>query len=189
MFDASDRNLLKLGLLTVGLGLLLLSCSSAPEASSPEASSPEASAAADPIQAVQAPTVQEDLAQVLPISAQIKIAETVIQLEVARTPAEQAMGLMYRPVLPDDRGMLFPFEPPRPVRFWMKNTPQPLDMVFLLDDQVKAVIPNVPPCTSDPCPTYGPGTDVNQVLELRSGRAAELGIKAGDRVVIEFITP
>lgn len=194
MFNASDRNLLKLGLLTVGLGLLLLSCSSAPEASSPAVSSPavsspEASAAADPIQTVQAPTVQEDLAQVLPISAQIKIAETVIQLEVARTPAEQAMGLMYRPVLPDDRGMLFPFEPPRPVRFWMKNTPQPLDMVFLLDDQVKAVIPNVPPCTSDPCPTYGPGTDVNQVLELRSGRAAELGIKAGDRIVIEFMVP
>jgi hypothetical protein len=126
---------------------------------------------------------------VLPISAQAEIAGTIIHLEVARTPIEQSMGLMYRPPLPDDRGMLFPFNPPRPVRFWMKNTPQPLDMVFLLDDQVKAVIPNVPPCASDPCPTYGPGMEVNQVLELRAGRASELGIEAGDRIKIQFKAP
>jgi len=126
---------------------------------------------------------------VLPISAETRIGDQVIHLEVARTEAEQTKGLMYRPALPDDRGMLFPFDQPGPLRFWMHNTPQPLDMVFLLDGKVKAVIANVPPCTVQPCPTYGPMTDVNQVIELRSGRAADLGLKAGDQLEIRFLEP
>jgi uncharacterized membrane protein (UPF0127 family) len=123
----------------------------------------------------------------LPITAEAEIAGQVIQLEVARTPEQQEKGLMYRPALPDNRGMLFPFEPPRPVRFWMENTPEPLDMVFLLNGEVKAIAANAPPCTSQPCPTYGPGTAVNQVIELRSGRAAELGLKTGDQIKIRFL--
>lgn len=110
-----------------------------------------------------------------------------IQLEVARTIREQAMGLMYRPALPDDRGMLFPFDPPRPLQFWMKNTPQPLDMVFMLNGQIKAIVPSASPCTSDPCPTYGTLIPVNQVIELRGGRAAELGLQIGDRVEIRYL--
>ncbi|XPM57921.2 MAG: DUF192 domain-containing protein [Leptolyngbya sp. IPPAS B-1204] len=166
--------------LSVGASLLLLSCSVTPAT---RAGNPTAF----PIELSQSPTVQEDLAQMLPISAEAEIAGQIIQLEVARTPQQQAQGLMYRPALPDNRGMLFPLDPPRIASFWMKNTPQPLDMVFLLDGEVKAVIANVPPCTSQPCPTYGPGTRVNQVIELRGGRAAELGLKAGDQIKIRFL--
>lgn len=179
--------------LSVSLGLLLLSCSAAsPDreiATDPTTSSPAPVTQAPSV--MQTPTVQENLAQMLPISAEADVAGQVIQLEVARTPAQQAQGLMYRPALPNNRGMLFPFESPRPASFWMKNTPQPLDMVFLLDGEVKAVIANVPPCTTQPCPTYGPGANVlvNQVIELRSGRAAELGLKAGDQIKIRFIEP
>jgi hypothetical protein len=97
------------------------------------------------------------------------------------------MGLMYRTTLADDRGMLFPFEPPQPVSFWMKNVRIPLDMIFLRDGEVKAIAASVPPCTAEPCPTYGPPTAVNQVIELRGGRAAELGLKVGDRVKIKFL--
>jgi uncharacterized membrane protein (UPF0127 family) len=43
----------------------------------------------------------------------------------------------------------------------------------------------VPPCTAVPCPTYGPNTAVDQVIELRGGRAAELGIRVGDRLQIQ----
>ncbi|MFM7426708.1 MAG: DUF192 domain-containing protein [Elainella sp.] len=184
--------------LLFGLGLLLLGCSTSAgsPAGSPAGTSSlapnqtaEPLAQSSPSPTVQPPVVREDLAQVLPISAEAKIADQTIQLEVARTPEEQSRGLMYRPALPDDRGMLFPFEAARPLRFWMLNTPQPLDMVFLLNDEVKAVIADVPPCASRPCPTYGPGVDVNQVIELRSGRAAELGIKAGDRIEIRFFEP
>lgn len=132
--------------------------------------------------ATQTPTQS---GQMLPLSAQTKIANQVIQLEVARTVEQQEMGLMYRTSLASDRGMVFPFDPPRRVGFWMKNTLIPLDMVFLLKGKVQSIASNVPPCKADPCPIYGPNALVDQVIELRAGRAAELGLKQGDRVVIQ----
>ncbi len=120
----------------------------------------------------------------LPITAKITIAGKPLNLEVARSPQEQAMGLMYRPALPDDRGMLFPMTPARPVTFWMKNVPVALDMVFLFQGKVKAIAPSVPPCDASECPVYGPQGNVDNVLELRSGRAMELGIKVGDEATI-----
>jgi hypothetical protein len=124
----------------------------------------------------------------LPISAQAQMAGQRIMLEVARTPQEQAMGLMYRTSLAPDRGMLFSFDPPQPVSFWMKNTIIPLDMVFIRDGEVKVIAANVPPCTTTPCPTYGPQVEVliDQVIEIRGGRAAELGLKVGDQVIVKF---
>ena len=126
--------------------------------------------------------------QMLPISAQAQIKGKRIMLEVARTPQQQQIGLMYRTSLPDDRGMLFAFDPPQPVSFWMKNTLIELDMIFLQNGQVKAIATNVPPCTTTPCPTYGPQKIViDQVIELRGGRATELGLKVGDRISINFL--
>jgi uncharacterized membrane protein (UPF0127 family) len=135
------------------------------------------------------PEPQAGQAQVLPISAEADINGQIIQLEVAETPEQQAKGLMYRPPLPDDRGMLFPFNPPRFARFWMRNTPSPLDMVFLRNGEVRAIVNNAPPCEADPCPTYGldTPTQIDQVIELRAGRAAELGLAVGDRVQIRFL--
>ncbi len=122
----------------------------------------------------------------LPLSAQVTIGENNILLEVAKTPAEQAQGLMFRTALSGDRGMLFQFPEPRIARFWMKNTLIPLDMIFLQDGKVKRIIANVPPCKADPCPSYGPMIDeVNQVLELRAGRAEELGLEVNQ--VLEFL--
>lgn len=132
---------------------------------------------------------QTDLGQMLPISATAKMGEEVIELEVTRTPEQQAMGLMYRTALPDNRGMLFDFQPPQTVSFWMKNVKIPLDMVFLREGVVKAIALNVPPCTSTPCPTYGPNTLIDRVIELRGGRAAELGLKVGQRVEVRFLPP
>jgi hypothetical protein len=128
-----------------------------------------------------------NLGQTLPISAQAIIAGRIIELEVAQTQQQQATGLMYRITLPDNRGMLFSFDSPQPIRFWMKNVRIPLDMIFLKDGEVKAIAASVPPCTAEPCPTYGPGTAVNQVIELRGGRAAELGVKVNDKVNIKFL--
>lgn len=123
--------------------------------------------------------------QILPITAQAIMAGTQINLEVARTREQQSLGLMYRTELADDRGMLFPFEFPRRASFWMKNVPISLDMVFLLDGKVQDIAENVPPCESDPCPVYGPGALlVDQVIELRGGRAMELGLQPGDEVSV-----
>lgn len=122
--------------------------------------------------------------QSLPITATAKIANTVLQLEVANTPTEQSIGLMFRPALPDDRGMLFPMVPARRVAFWMKNVPVALDIVFLYQGKVVAVAAEVPSCRTEACPTYGPSGLVDEVLELRAGRAKELGLKPGDPIEI-----
>ncbi len=130
------------------------------------------------------------LGQHLPIAAVAEIAGQEILLEVAQTPRQQAMGLMYRDPLPDHRGMLFPMGRPRPVNFWMKNVPVPLDMVFIYDNTVRAILADVPPCENNPCPTYGPGSQlVDHVIELRGGHAAELGLTEGDAVVISPVNP
>jgi uncharacterized membrane protein (UPF0127 family) len=123
-----------------------------------------------------------DSGQLLPVSVNVMLGNSPIGLEVARSSQEQAIGLMFRTEIPDDRGMYFPIEPARNVRFWMRNVFVPLDMIFLRDGVVQAIIPNVPPCLSESCPNYGPDVLVDGVIELRGGRAAELGLKAGDRI-------
>ncbi|MDJ0555900.1 MAG: DUF192 domain-containing protein [Microcoleaceae cyanobacterium MO_207.B10] len=121
----------------------------------------------------------------LPISAQANFSGQTVNLEVAQNPLEQAIGLMFRTELPDDRGMLFSIDPPRIVNFWMRNVFINLDMVFLINGEVQAIFSNVPPCETEPCPTYGPNTPVDGVIELRGGRATELGLRVGDRIDIQ----
>ena len=131
---------------------------------------------------------QKEQSQVLPITAQAIIKEQVINLEVAQTPQQQAMGLMFREALPDDRGMFFPFEEARIARFWMNNVPVALDMIFLQEGKV-VEIATAPPCDTEPqdCPLYGPDTIVDGVIELREGRAKELNLATGDTIEIKFL--
>ena len=125
--------------------------------------------------------------QSLPVLAQLTVGDRVLGLEVAKTPEQQATGLMYRTSLADDRGMLFEFSPPQSVRFWMKDVAIPLDMIFIKDGKVKAIAAAVPPCNITPCPTYGPGMLIDRVIELRGGRAKELGLKVGEPLNIKFL--
>jgi uncharacterized protein len=127
----------------------------------------------------------ENLGQVLPVTATAIMGGEKIELEVAQTPQQQALGLMYRK-LADNRGMLFPFEEARIAQFWMKNCLIPLDMVFLKEGKIVEIVANAPPCQSNPCPVYGPLIPVDRVIELRGGRAAQLGLKVGDSVFIQF---
>lgn len=175
--------------IAIGLSLMVNGCAAATVPSTP--SSP---VIVSPSDTTSAPSARPDVAQApvapaqaqsLPITASATIADTVIQLEVAETTEQQATGLMFRRELADDRGMLFPFDRPRLTRFWMRNVEIPLDMIFLNGDEVVAIAKNVPPCTETPCPTYGPDVPVTQVIELRGGRAAELELNVGDRIVIQ----
>ena len=101
-------------------------------------------------------------------------------VEVASTGEQQAMGLMYRNRLAPDRGMIFPFDPPRPASFWMRNTLIPLDMIFVrADGTIANIAENTVPYSEEPVLSDGP---VAAVLEIAGGRSAELGIKAGDKV-------
>ena len=132
---------------------------------------------------------QIEQGQQLPTTAIAKIDDTTIQLEVAETPQQQAIGLMFRESLADDRGMLFPFPSERTARFWMKNVPISLDMIFLNGDRVVGVASDVPPCEAEPCPVYGPNALVDGVIELRGGRAEELSVEVGDTIEIQSLEP
>jgi len=125
--------------------------------------------------------------QMLPITAIANIAGETIELEVAQTPQQQATGLMYRESLASDRGMMFPFPNERTARFWMKNVTISLDMIFMNGDRIVGIAADVPPCTTNPCPVYGPQALVDRVIELRGGRAAELGVEQGDRISIKSL--
>lgn len=165
-----------LSLLPIVLSLFLMGCSTQTTAKPPvdKANSP-----------VQAPA---NLGQTLPISAKAVVPSgTTIDLEVAVTQEQQAKGLMYRPALPNNRGMLFKFPSAQPVQFWMKNVPVALDMVFLHNGVVKYIQAAAPPCPNEPCPTYGPNVAVDTVIELRAGRANELKLQPGDKVKIKFL--
>jgi uncharacterized membrane protein (UPF0127 family) len=101
-------------------------------------------------------------------------------VEVARTPAEQQMGLMNRQTLAPDRGMIFPYEPAQPVAFWMKNTLIPLDMIFVRPDgTIGSIAADTVPLSLEPVPS---GEPIAAVLEIAGGRSAELGLSAGDKV-------
>jgi len=86
---------------------------------------------------------------------------------------------MFRNSLAPDRGMIFPYDPPQDVAFWMKNTLIPLDIIFIRADGTIARITRAEAMDLTPLPA---GEPIAAVLEIRGGRAAELGIREGDAV-------
>ena len=100
-------------------------------------------------------------------------------VDVAATPEQQQRGLMFVRSLPPDGGMIFPYDPPQPIGFWMKNTLIPLDLIFIRADGTIARIATAKPHDET---TIRSGEPVAAVLEIAGGRAAELGIREGDRV-------
>jgi uncharacterized protein len=117
---------------------------------------------------------------IMPLTITTAAGQRHFRVEVARSPEEQAQGLMFRTALAPDAGMLFPFEQPRPAGFWMKNTVIPLDMLFIRADRTIArIAANTVPHS---LAVVESGEPVIAVLELAGGQAAALGIAAGDRV-------
>ncbi len=96
----------------------------------------------------------------------------VLQVEVMVSDQDRAMGLMFRPSLAPDRGMLFLFEDLDFHGIWMKNCKFPIDILWLDDDKkVVYVQEAAAPCTSEPCPVYTPLRRARYVLEIGSGQA------------------
>lgn len=112
-----------------------------------------------------------------------------VALEVPRTWRQYGFGLQMRPPLPPGRGMWFPYRPAQVAQFWMHRTPHPLDLVFVRGEQVVAIEAAVPPCPRLPCPSYGPDTPVDGVLELGAGEAARLGLKPTSPLRVELLRP
>lgn len=100
----------------------------------------------------------------------------IFEIEVAITPDQQARGLMWRPVLGPNKGMLFIFNQERELSFWMQNTLIPLDMVFIDNSgQLVSIQREAEPQTRTPRPSDGPA---RFVLEIDGAEAAALGIDA-----------
>lgn len=101
-------------------------------------------------------------------------------VEVAGDEESRARGLMFRTQLASDAGMLFDFHDVRFRSFWMKNTPIPLDIVFIRPDgTISSIAANARPYSEKDIPSEEP---VRAVLEINGGRAAALGIAPGERI-------
>ena len=99
-------------------------------------------------------------------------------IDLADTPQARSRGLMFVAEMPRDTGMLFVYDAPSEVSFWMKNTLIPLDMIFT---DARGVVRRVhaKAIPGDLRPIPGGSPDILTVLEINGGLAAELGIEPG----------
>jgi uncharacterized protein len=115
-----------------------------------------------------------------PLSIQTAKGKVEFQVEVADDDQERSTGLMHRTELAMGRGMLFDFQSPREVSFWMRNTFIPLDMIFIAaDGTIRTIAENTIPHNDRGVSSRA---QVVAVLELQAGASAKLGIKPGDKV-------
>ena len=110
-----------------------------------------------------------------------RAGEQHVKVEIARSDPERQRGLMYRQKLDAGRGMIFLFEHPEPLKFWMRNTYIALDMIFIgADKRVVYVEENAEPLTDQ---TRGPdGENTQFVLEVPGGWARAHGVERGVNV-------
>ena len=104
-----------------------------------------------------------------------------LNVQMAITPKQQQKGLMFRESMPDDEGMLFIFNPPREVGFWMKNTLIPLDMLFIAPGGVVHKIHRgAVPHDLRSIPSDG---ITHAVLEINSGMSDKLQLIEGAKII------
>lgn len=138
---------------------------------------PEANAATTE---VQENAVSKSGLQIINVTVENGAKKHVFKTELANTPETQARGMMFRTQMGDDEAMIFPFDLPAPRSFWMKNTPLSLDIIFIgPDSTIINIAANAEPYSLDRVLSVEPAI---AVLELRGGRAQELGITVGDLV-------
>jgi uncharacterized membrane protein (UPF0127 family) len=103
----------------------------------------------------------------------------LIDAQVALTPEQRQIGLMFRKEMPQQEGMIFVFEQPSQQCFWMKNTLLPLTAAFVADDGTIVNLADMKPQTTEPHCSAKP---VRYVLEMNKGWFAQKGIKAGSKL-------
>jgi uncharacterized membrane protein (UPF0127 family) len=125
---------------------------------------------------------QAEIKPLQPLTLETGQGRYAFKIEDADDDAERETGLMCRTALAPDRGMLFDFrKPTNNVAFWMRNTLIPLDIVYIKPDgRVLSIARNARPLDETPLPAGG---QIRGVLELAGGRAAQIGLMPGDKVV------
>jgi uncharacterized protein len=121
------------------------------------------------------------------VRIQTQKGEVGFQVEIAATPEKRESGLMYRRDLPATHGMLFIFPAERVNSFWMKNTPIPLDMIFISRERrIVGIVHETVPFSLDSRSVPVPS---QYVLEINGGLSRRYGFKTGDVVKFENVTP
>jgi len=119
-----------------------------------------------------------------PLTVTTSSGEHRFMVEIADDEAERQRGLMEREPLADDRGMLFQFPDVAERGFWMRNTPSPLDIIYIDPrGRIVSIAKNATPYSEAIIPSNGLASGV---LELRAGRADEIGARPGDRISHPF---
>lgn len=124
---------------------------------------------------------QPEITPLEPLQIRTDKGVTSFQVEIADSEMEREYGLMCRRSLAADRGMLFLFARAEPQMFWMRNTLIPLDIIYIgANGRVVSISRNVQALDESGAPSAGPA---KFVLELAAGRAAQIGLLPGDRVL------
>jgi uncharacterized membrane protein (UPF0127 family) len=111
-----------------------------------------------------------------------------VDLELATTPEETTTGLMFRPALAGDRGMLLLWTEERIATIWMMNVLVPLDIIYLDNaGLVVEFVTDAQPCRAEPCPRFTAEKPTRAVLELVAGSAAAHGIEVGSLITFERV--
>ncbi|MCL2309173.1 MAG: DUF192 domain-containing protein [Proteobacteria bacterium] len=108
---------------------------------------------------------------------ELTIGAHIVTAEVAQTPEQRERGLMYRFTLPNGGGMLFVFDQPQPLSFWMKNTPAPLSIAFIDAHGIILNIRDMAP--NDDTTLHRSQGNALYALEVSQGWFTRQGIKAG----------
>ena len=125
-------------------------------------------------------TVAPALADSQPLTVETAGGKQQFTVELATTPDQMMIGLMFRQSMPADAGMLFVYPSERQVEFWMKNTYIPLDMLFIgADGHIRHIAERTVPLNETPISSI---EEVKAVLEVNGGTVSRLGIKQGDVV-------
>jgi uncharacterized protein len=138
----------------------------------------QAALAAFALAAFGTAAVAQDGPQKLP-AIKLSAGMHVLNVEVAQTPEQHQIGLMFRKTMPTNDGMIFVFDRPGQQCFWMKNTLLPLSVAFISDDGSITNIEDMKPQTLDSHCSTKP---VRYVLEMNDGWFAKRGIKAGSKI-------
>ena len=105
-------------------------------------------------------------------------------VEIAKTPAEQAYGLMDRKTLAKNAGMLFVYENASELSFWMKNTLIPLDIIFIDASKKIVGIQTMTPCHEIACPIYNSKKPAQYALEINAGLSKQYRLSAGNAIAL-----
>lgn len=112
-------------------------------------------------------------------TVQLRAGMHLIETEIAKTPTQQATGMMFRTRMGTNEAMLFISDETSVRCFWMRNTLLPLSIAFIDDDGTVVNIADMQPRSEQ---SHCSARPVRFALEMNQGWFTKRGIKPGARI-------